>query len=168
MSHSLNKINILLADDDTEDRELFAEALEESGIDYNLKTFENGKQLVDYLNSPDQEIPNLLFLDLNMPLLSGLESLKIIRSNSALDNMPVAIYSTSSSENDKNSTFESGANLYISKPSDFSQLKKMLKQVVLMRDDFTKKEIDKDKFVLTLGLIGTLVYISTLAGKLFQ
>ncbi len=167
MNFSTNKINILLADDDNEDRELFAEALEESGLDYNLKTFENGKQLVDYLNDPE-EIPNLLFLDLNMPLLSGLESLKIIRANTALDKMPVAIYSTSSSENDKNSTFESGANIYISKPSDFSQLKKMLKQVVLMRDDLSNTEIDKDKFVFTLGVIGTLIYLSSMAGKFFH
>lgn len=168
MSFIPNKINILLADDDTEDRELFAEALQESGIDYSLKTFENGKQLVDYLNSPQEETPNLLFLDLNMPLLSGLESLKIIRANTALDNMPVAIYSTSSSENDKNSTFESGANIYLSKPSDFSQLKKMLKQVVLMRDDLSNTEIDKDKFVFTLGVIGTLIYLSSMAGKFFH
>lgn len=168
MSLISNKINILLADDDTEDRELFAEALEDSGIDYNLKTFENGKQLVDYLSSPDQEVPNLLFLDLNMPLLSGLESLKIIRANTALDKMPVAIYSTSSSENDKSSTFENGANIYLSKPSDFGQLKKMLKQVVLMRDDLANAEIDKDKFVFTLGVIGTLIYLSSMAGKFFH
>lgn len=168
MSFNSQKINILLADDDNEDRELFAEALQESGLDYNLKTFENGKQLVDYLNSPDKEIPNLLFLDLNMPLLSGLESLKIIRANAAFDQMPVAIYSTSSSENDKNSTFESGANLYISKPSDFTQLKKMLKQVVIMRDDLANTEIDKDKFVFTLGVIGTLIYLSSMAGKFFH
>lgn len=168
MSLNTHKINILLADDDTEDRELFAEALQESGINYNLKTFENGKQLVDYLSSPDKVIPNILFLDLNMPLLSGLESLKIIRANTELDNMPVAIYSTSSSENDKNSTFESGANIYLSKPSDFSQLKKMLKQVVLMRDDLANAEIDKDKFVFTLGVIGTLIYLSSMAGKFFH
>jgi CheY-like chemotaxis protein len=168
MSLNSHKINILLADDDTEDRELFAEALEESGLDYNLKTFENGKQLVDYLNLPNQEVPNLLFLDLNMPLLSGLESLKIIRANTALDSMPVAIYSTSSSENDKNNTFQNGANLYISKPSDFSQLKKMLRQVVLMREDLSSTEIDKDKFVFTLGVIGTLIYLSSMAGKFFQ
>jgi len=167
MNFSTNKINILLADDDNEDRELFAEALEESGLEYNLKTFENGKQLVDYLDN-SEEVPSLLFLDLNMPLLSGLESLKIIRANTAFDKMPVAIYSTSSSENDKNSTFESGANIYISKPSDFSQLKKMLKQVVLMRDDLSNTEIDKDKFVFTLGIIGTLIYLSSMAGKFFH
>lgn len=168
MNVNSNVINIFLADDDNEDRELFAEALEETGLDYNLKTFENGKQLVDYLNSPEKEIPNLLFLDLNMPLLSGLESLKIIRANSELDAMPVAIYSTSSSENDKNSTFESGANLYISKPSDFSQLKKMLKQVVSMREDFSSGTIERDKFILNLSLLGTLIYLSSVAGRFFH
>lgn len=168
MTANSNVINIFLADDDNEDRELFAEALQETGLDYNLKTFENGKQLVDYLNSPENEIPNLLFLDLNMPLLSGLESLKIIRSNAALDDMPVAIYSTSSSENDKNNTFENGANLYISKPSDFSQLKKMLKQVVSMREDFTKGTTERDKFILNLSFLGTLIYLSSVAGKLFH
>lgn len=108
MSLNSNKINILLADDDIEDRELFAEALEDCGLDYNLKTFENGRQLLDYLNTSDKETKSLLFLDLNMPLLSGLESLKIIRSDDSFNDMPVAIYSTSSSENDKNNTFENG------------------------------------------------------------
>jgi CheY-like chemotaxis protein len=70
-------------------------------------------------------MPHILFLDLNMPYMSGFECLKVIRADVRFKDVSIAIYSTSSSEKDIEETFVEGANIYIKKPNDFAKLKKV-------------------------------------------
>ena len=80
-------INITLADDDEDDRLFFTDAFDEIKITTRVKTFNDGVYLMDYLNSEDATLPNVLFLDLNMPRKSGLECLKEIITLSKCDYM---------------------------------------------------------------------------------
>ena len=76
-------------------------------------------------------IPDIIFLDLNMPILSGFETLQQIREDVRFKDVPViAIYSTSATTDGINNTFGLGANAYIIKPIAFSDLKKLLKKVI--------------------------------------
>jgi CheY-like chemotaxis protein len=140
----------MLADDDEDDRLFFKEAFEEVKIEYKISAFNDGEQLMDYLNDKNNPLPDIIFLDLNMPRKSGIECLKEIRSDERLKKISVAIYSTSSSEQDIEDTFVSGANVYIKKPNDFNMLKKILSDVVHINWQYITDGLNKDSFILSL------------------
>ena len=147
----MDTIHILLAEDDEDDRLLFEEALQKVRHSITCKMVHNGAQLMDYLQDlPHAELPQLLFLDLNMPLKTGLECLIEIRSNPCLRDLTVAIYSTSSSSEDIENTFIKGANVYINKPSDFNQLVKILSDVITINWQYQRSELNKENFVLSI------------------
>lgn len=143
-------INIILADDDEDDRLFFTDAFDELKINTRVKTFKDGIYLMDYLNGEDITLPNVLFLDLNMPRKSGLECLKDIKRNPKFSDIAIAIYSTSASEEDIEKTFVMGANIYIKKPSDFKTLKKVLSEVVTINWQYHTNGLNKDNFLLRL------------------
>ena len=143
-------LHIMLADDDEDDRLFFREAFEEVKINYEFSTFNDGEQLMDYLNVPENPLPDIIFLDLNMPRKSGIECLREIRNDDRLKKISVAIYSTSSSEQDIEDTFVSGANVYIKKPNDFNMLKKILSDVVHINWQYITDGLNKDSFILSL------------------
>jgi len=147
----MDTVSILLADDDEDDRLLFEEALQKVRHSIKSKMVNNGAQLMDYLHSLGKgELPHLLFLDLNMPLKSGLECLTEIRAHPCLRELTVAIYSTSSSSEDIENTYIKGANVYINKPSDFNQLVKILSDVITINWQYQRSELNKENFVLSI------------------
>ena len=92
------KTHILLADDDKDDCMLFKDALEELPLSTSLAIVHNGEQLMHFLNTQMATPPNVLFLDLNMPRKNGLECLTEIKLNKNLAQLPVIIFSTSSTD----------------------------------------------------------------------
>ncbi|MFH6995467.1 response regulator [Flavobacterium sp. FlaQc-48] len=124
-------IKILLTDDDEDDREFFAEAIEELHLKNPVEFCKSGVELIDRLYDTALGIPDIIFLDLNMPILSGFETLQQIREDAKFKDIPViAIYSTSATIDGVQNTFGLGANAYIVKPIAFSDLKKLLKKVI--------------------------------------
>ena len=121
---------ILLADDDEGDRTIFTEAFSEIKIKTEVRTVNDGDELMDWLSQKDNPLPHFLFLDLNMPRKNGLDCLKEIKTIDRLKEIFVAIYSTSGNEKDVEETFVNGANAYITKPSDFNELKQILYKAV--------------------------------------
>jgi CheY-like chemotaxis protein len=143
-------INICLADDDEDDRLFFKDAFGELKINTKVSTFNDGVELMDFLNHEDSVLPNVLFLDLNMPKKNGVECLLEIKKNERLNNIAIAIYSTSSSEEHIEETFINGANIYIKKPSDFENLKKILSEVVTINWQYHTSGLNKDNFLMRL------------------
>jgi CheY-like chemotaxis protein len=145
-----DSILITLADDDEDDRLFFTDAFEELKIKTIVNTVNNGKELLDFLNHPESILPNIIFLDLNMPILNGIDCLKEIKQNNKFKDIAIAIYSTSSSDQDVENTFVLGANIYIKKPSNFNDLKKVLSDVVIMNWQYHTNGLNKDNFLLRL------------------
>ncbi|TYP98172.1 response regulator receiver domain-containing protein [Tenacibaculum adriaticum] len=143
-------IDIILADDDEDDRLFFTDAFEELKITTKVSTYNDGVYLMDYLNSEEIILPNVLFLDLNMPRKSGMECLREIRANDKFKDIAVAIYSTSASEEDIEKTFVYGANIYIKKPDNFKKLKKVLSEVVTINWQYHTNGLNKEIFLLRL------------------
>lgn len=142
--------NIILADDDEDDRLFFTDAFDELKMDTKVNTFNDGVFLMDHLNSDDAVIPHILFLDLNMPRKSGKECLSEIKQDPRYKNMAIAIYSTSASEEDIEDTFVKGANIYIKKPNDFKKLKKILLNVISRNWQYHTNGLNRDNFLLRL------------------
>src|SRR5215211_629081 len=90
-----NFCNIALADDDADDQMLFQMALKEVSRDVVLDTYNNGIQLLQALMQPGAELPQMIFLDLNMPRKNGMECLEEIRADQRLQHIPIVILTTS-------------------------------------------------------------------------
>lgn len=115
---------ILIADDDQEDRYLLDIAFKEIASQEVICMVENGAQVIDYLNgiSEDCFLPNLIVLDLNMPKLSGMETLLRLKKSHRFKDIPVIIHSTSMYELEKEQCLEIGATDFIKKPVNFDQM----------------------------------------------
>lgn len=125
-------LNILLADDDSDDCLFFKEALEELDLATQLTAVHDGEQLMRLLTKDSNERFHVLFLDLNMPRKNGFTCLEEIRQNDKLNHLPIIIFSTSYLESIADRLYQSGALYYICKPPDFSQLKNVIQQVLTL------------------------------------
>ena len=139
---------ILLADDDTDDCMFFANALEELKLPFKLKTVFDGEQLMNFLEDKDN-LPDIIFLDMNMPCKNGFECLVEIRQSERYKMIPVIIISTSLDENIIKLLHENGAFFYIKKPSLFAHLKKLMSMVINLIAAGNYKQPSIEKFVLT-------------------
>lgn len=143
-------LHILLADDDESDRLLFREAFSALKINTIVNTVNNGVELMDWLNSENNRLPHLLFLDLNMPRKNGIECLKEIKSNEKLKDISIAIFSTSDNEKDIEETFRQGANVYITKPDNFNKLQKVLEKAVVAAYQYEDQSMIRENFLLRI------------------
>ena len=145
-----NLIHILLADDDEDDRLLFKEAVERGKMRAKITFLNDGVKLMEYLLKPDRILPQVVFLDLNMPRKNGLECLREIRGHDILKNLSVVIYSTSSSFEDVEETFAQVANIYIKKPNDFGVLKKIISEVLGLNWKYHTSGCNRESYLLSV------------------
>jgi CheY-like chemotaxis protein len=116
-----------MADDDADDRFLVQAAFHDNSLFNPLLFFEDGEQLLNYLlDQENKGIPNLIFLDLNMPKRDGREVLKVLRNNDRWTEVPIIIFSTSNAPDDIHTAYELGANCYVVKPSSYESLKEVI------------------------------------------
>src|SRR5690349_15722264 len=116
-------LTCLLIDDDEDDREIFALVLRELSKTHVCIMASNAKEGLRILGD-DGLMPDFIFLDLNMPAMSGKECLKEIRKSQHLNSIPVVIYSTSTSQSDIEETKQLGADRFISKTHNIDILQK--------------------------------------------
>lgn len=123
-------IKFLLIDDDPDDRELFSDAIEE--VDRGIVCYiaSDGKKAFAKLDNGEIALPDLIFLDINMPGLSGWDCLLKLKAHEVYSNIPVIMYSTSSSEADIARANSLGALWFFTKPLNFKELKKSLEIVI--------------------------------------
>lgn len=141
-------INILLADDDEDDRLFFEEALKELPLTVQLTTVHNGLQLMQRLNQKKTKLPQVLFLDLNMPGKNGFACLKEIKLNDKLQKLPVFIFSTAFDQDILNLVYKDAAHYYIRKPVEFARLKKVILKALTLISDKNFKLPGKADFLL--------------------
>ena len=129
---NVRRVNILLADDDLDDCCFFKDALETLPIPTNLNIVHDGEALMNFLTANAEHLPHVLFLDINMPRKNGFECLSEIKSNGILKDLPVVMYSTSGSKDKINILFNTGADVYIRKPSNFAELVQVIHHALPM------------------------------------
>ena len=127
--HDARPITILMADDDSDDRQLTEEALEDARLINDIRFVENGEELLDYLRrrgkyAPPAEAPRpgLILLDLNMPRKDGRTVLAEIKQDPDLRTIPVVVLTTSKSDEDIYRSYDLGVNSYVVKPVTFEAL----------------------------------------------
>ncbi|MDP1747703.1 MAG: response regulator [Bacteroidota bacterium] len=138
--------HILLADDDDSDRFFFEKALKEITIQTKLTTIEDGEQLLNYLKNNSNHLPDVIFLDLNMPRKNGNECLSEIKSDEKLKHIPIVIYSTSLYEDIANILYQNDAHYYLQK-SDLKDLPAYIQKTLTLLSD-NPGQPSKDKFII--------------------
>ncbi|HNB24720.1 MAG TPA: response regulator [Candidatus Melainabacteria bacterium] len=131
LSHFVNGIKpakVVVADDDQSAVDLLREAFERSAFSCQLEAVFSGQQLLDYLRKEEgreDERPSLILLDLNMPGKDGRQTLREIKADPELKNIPIIIMTSSELEEDIEKSYQSGVNAYLKKPNLFADLVKM-------------------------------------------
>lgn len=134
-SENLNEkepVKIILAEDDAEDQELFIDALDAAHVPSEVTTVENGQELLDHLRDESEPNPDIIFIDVNMPVKGGKQALEEIKSDKGLQDIPAVMLSTWSHPADIEDSFEKGADLYVQKPNSFAGFVLLLKKVFFL------------------------------------
>lgn len=129
-----DRITIVIADDDPDDRLLIHEAFAEARLNNQVDFVEDGVELLEYLcrtgsyeHLSGNFLPGLVLLDLNMPRMGGREAIEKIRADPKLHRIPIVVLTTSKSEEDIIRTYDLGINSFITKPVTFDTLVDVIK-----------------------------------------
>lgn len=120
--------NIYLADDDSDDIEFFQTVINELNPEAQITVSYNGEELLNQLEK-SIELPDIIFLDINMPKINGLDALKIIKLIDVINTIPVIMCSTGIDDSYVKQAYALGAHYYIVKPSDFSVFKRTINNI---------------------------------------
>jgi DNA-binding NtrC family response regulator len=142
-------INILIADDDRDDALLLTEAVHDILPSANCIHVLDGIAALRHIKTNVE--PDLVFLDLNMPLKNGLNCLKDISNLDLLPDTPIVIYSTSRNIRDIDESYKYGASFYIIKPASFRELCKIIKLAITLLGKPKSERVEKSNFVLKEG-----------------
>jgi len=131
-----SKYVVLAADDDSDDRELLAEAFQFYSSNVVMRFVNDGVEVLDYLNGKNKyadrtafPMPHLLLLDINMPLVNGVEALRLLRQSQTFAALPVTMFSTSSSREQIKECYRAGCNGYLIKPTTSLDMKQLTEKL---------------------------------------
>lgn len=114
---------ILVGEDDFEDQLILEDYFRDNGLYDGVSFATNGKKVIEFLEkiNPETDLPRLVILDLNMPILNGTQALYQIKQHPRFSSIPVIIYSTSNNEHEKRKCLSFGAEDYLVKPMTFDE-----------------------------------------------
>ena len=136
---------ILLVEDDSVDAMTVKRAMRDLQVNHSVIHSVNGEEAMKYLTSPDTEKPFVILLDLNMPKMSGIEFLKVMKTNPELKTIPVIVLTTSKEQRDVLDSFELGAAGYMVKPVDYSKFVEILSKIMIY---WSSSELPKQEVLL--------------------
>jgi CheY-like chemotaxis protein len=120
---------VLLVEDDRVDAMTVKRALKEIGVVNPLVIVNNGEEALEYLRNPENEVPSIILLDLNMPRMGGIEFLEVTKQDTELRRIPVVVLTTSKEQQDKLGSFDLGVAGYMVKPVDYPQFVGVIKTI---------------------------------------
>ncbi|MBN1351684.1 response regulator [candidate division KSB1 bacterium] len=132
-----NRVSILLVEDEFNDIQIIRRAIEKCHITNPLHVVRDGVEAMHFLSNRGKytdkasyHLPGLILLDINMPRMDGLETLRKIKSDSALRAIPTIVFTSSNDDDIAQQAYESGANTYIAKPADFNEMKNAIEVII--------------------------------------
>ena len=120
---------ILLVEDDQVDVMTVMRSLKEIHVTNPVVNLENGEEALKYLRNPDSVQPCIILLDLNMPIMNGIEFLQVAKHDAQLKRIPVVVLTTSEEQHDKVNSFDLGVAGYMSKPVDYRQFVEVMRSI---------------------------------------
>ncbi len=121
--------SILLVEDDQVDVMTVMRALNEIKVTNPVVNLENGEEALRYLRDPGKDKPCIILLDLNMPIMNGIEFLQVMKQDARLRRIPVVVLTTSEEQQDKINSFDLGVAGYMAKPVDYRQFVEVMRTI---------------------------------------
>lgn len=134
-----------MADDDKDEFYILQEAAEKACKNLKVSYAANW---IELLRSILKTLPDILFLDLNMPVKNGLECLQQLREERKYDNLPIIIYSTATSRSDIDKAYKNGANYFVVKPNAIEDISNMIKKICSLDKQFLLSIPPREEFVI--------------------
>jgi CheY-like chemotaxis protein len=138
-------MHILMADDDKDDFHILQEAAEKAGGQFKISYAANW---MDLWRSILKALPDLIFLDLNMPVKDGFECLQLLRDETRYDTVPIIIYSTSLNKNDIDKAYRLRANYFVVKPNSIGEISMVLRKLYLLGKEVLTCIPPREEFVI--------------------
>lgn len=138
-------MHILMADDDKDDFFILQEAAEKAGEPLQVSYAANWLELWRFIL---KTIPDVLFLDINMPVKDGIECLQLLRNERKYDKVPILIYSTSVNKADIDKAYQHGANYFIVKPNAIDDITNIIKKLISMGKEALLAVPPREEFVI--------------------
>ncbi|BAV06878.1 CheY chemotaxis protein or a CheY-like REC (receiver) domain [Filimonas lacunae] len=145
----MEKLVILLVEDDIDDREIIGSAIQELNIDAHLVEIVDGKALEKFIKDGMSPPIDFIFMDINLPCYDGKQCLEIIKNSLQFNNVPVIMLSTSNRASDIDSAFLNGATRYVVKPFTYSAMLKILHEVCTEFRLYRQLPLTKHNFIIT-------------------
>lgn len=124
-------MNVYLVDDDGDDHEIFEMALQQTSLNTTFTSFYSGFELLTHLEANKAKVADpLIFVDLNMPKMNGIELISNLVNDNYLTKYKIVVYSTTSTEQYKQQALSLGASSYLIKPTNFPKLVEALQQII--------------------------------------
>lgn len=120
---------ILLVEDDQVDIMTVMRAMKEIHVTNPVVNLENGEEALKYLRDPKNAKPCIILLDLNMPIMNGIEFLQVAKHDALLKRIPVVVLTTSEEQQDKVNSFDLGVAGYMAKPVDYRQFVEVMRTI---------------------------------------
>jgi CheY-like chemotaxis protein len=120
---------ILLVEDDQVDVMTVNRALKEIKVTNPVVNLENGEEALNYLRDPAKARPCIILLDLNMPIMNGIEFLQVMKHDPQIRRIPVVVLTTSGEQQDKVNSFDLGVAGYMAKPVDYRQFVEVMRTI---------------------------------------
>lgn len=138
MKNNLNEIEVLLVEDNPNDAELTVRALKKNNLANNLHVVTDGEEALDFIFAAGQysnrdihSPPKVVFLDLKLPKVSGLEVLQKVKSDERTKTIPIVVVTSSQETQDVEECYKLGVNSFIQKPIEFNNFVKAISDVGL-------------------------------------
>jgi CheY-like chemotaxis protein len=139
------RLHVFLADDDPEDVEHFQTALKEISSTIKITIAKDGRELLEFVRIVT---PDMIFLDMNMPCMNGIDCLSELRRMEHLQHVPIIIYSTGTKAEQIDQSYALGANRYIKKPVHFASIKEELSKIVALNLSDLVPQPPRDKYLI--------------------
>ncbi len=143
-------LNIMLALNRQKDRRFFMEALKDTKVRTTLDILDDGVQVMKYLYSPGNRLPQIIFLDMEIPVKGAIDYLVEIRTDKRFSDLAVAIYSSTGSEEIIEESFIKGANIYLKKTDDPFLLKNAVSQIITLSWQYHTSGMLSENFLLNV------------------
>ncbi|MEY8761780.1 response regulator [Chryseobacterium tongliaoense] len=141
-------LNVILADHDEGNLVFFKSILKELKIPVKVQSFQNGEDMMKYLNNEEALIPEVLFMDYHLPEKNSLEYLEEIKIDFRFSNMITAVYSDDLSEAEVEDIFVKGANIYMKKPGHYNDLKKVISEIIAINWQYHTSGLNRENFIM--------------------
>ncbi|SEW49181.1 CheY chemotaxis protein or a CheY-like REC (receiver) domain [Chryseobacterium wanjuense] len=141
-------LNVILVDDDEGNQIFFKNIFKDLKVGVKVQIFNNGRDLMNFLNSEDALIPEILFMKYDIPKKNSLECLEEIKIDFRFDQMVNVIYSDELSVGEEEDVFVKGANVFMKKPDNYADMKKVLSEIITINWQYHTSGLNKNNFIM--------------------